>query len=86
MESDTTNEDFEFERPYLPCVVDRFEGDYAVCVVEGSQEIRIRRDMLPDKTEAGAPIRLVISNDQEESKEREMLAKAVLNEILQNSE
>ena len=86
MNTNANSEVQEHERPYVPAVVDRLEGDSAVVIVEStpSQELILKRTLLPHGVTAGTALRLVISSDAQEEAERVKLAKTILNELLQS--
>lgn len=63
-------------------VVDRFEGDFAVVLAE-SVSVDVPKKMIPDEVKEGGVIYITIANDEEETKERDELARDLLNEVLQ---
>lgn len=65
----------------LKTTIDRFEGDFAV-LHYGDGQMNWPKSMLPDKCKEGDVIVLVAKRDKDARKDREDLAKAVLNEIL----
>lgn len=62
-------------------IVDRFEGDFAVLSVE-SRSLDIPKKIIPEGTKEGDIIYIAITNDKEETKNQEELAKDLLNEVL----
>ena len=65
----------------LKTTLDRFEGEYAV-LHYGDGEMNWPKSMLPAKVKEGDVIVLVAKRDEDARKDREDLAKAVINEIL----
>lgn len=61
--------------------VDRFEGNFAV-VLAGSETLNILKKMLPEGTNEGDIVYIMISTDEEATKSQEEVAKALLNEVL----
>jgi len=61
--------------------VDRFEGDFAVLSVE-SRSLDIPKKIIPEGTKEGNIIYIAITNDKEETKSQEELARNLLNEVL----
>ena len=61
--------------------VDRFEGDFAVLSVE-SRSLDIPKKIIPEGTKEGDIIYIAITNDKEETKSQEELARNLLNEVL----
>jgi len=68
----------------LKAAIDRFEGTFAVIRTEDSQEIVWPIRNLPDNTAEGESIILLVSTSQNDTEERERIARAMLNEILKN--
>jgi len=67
---------------YIEGVIDRIEGAYAVIVLADKQKINWPIDKLPPVPSEGQIVKLFVENDEEIRREREQLAKDVLNEIL----
>jgi hypothetical protein len=65
----------------LKTTVDRIEGEYAVLTHHGEQ-IRWPKDKLPEHTKEGDVLVLVAKRDEDARKDREELAKTVINELL----
>ena len=63
-------------------ILDRFEGKLAVIKTETGTEIFWPIKDLPDDIVSGNVIRLTLTTNENESEEREALAKSMLNEIL----
>lgn len=61
--------------------VDRFEGDFAVIIAE-SVSIDVPKSMLPENAKEGNAVYITITNDTEETKTQEELARNLLNEVL----
>ena len=66
-------------------VIDRFEEDWAVIATEDHQEILWPKNKLPEGLKEGSSVSLAISDSLVDQQEREALAKAMLNEILNTS-
>ncbi len=62
--------------------IDRFEGDRVVLSADDRAEFVIPRSALPHDMREGARVILTISSENEETDEKENLAKKILNEIL----
>ncbi len=82
MKEDSSTSDGEFERPYISAVVESLSESTATVLTSDNQKITIPKDKLPKDASDGMRIRLIISSDRDESVERELLAKSILNEIL----
>jgi hypothetical protein len=65
----------------LKTTVDRIEGEYAVLTHHGEQ-ILWPKDKLPEHTKEGDVLVLVAKRDEDARKDREELAKTVINELL----
>jgi len=65
----------------LKTTIDRFEGEYAVLMHHGEQ-ILWPKDKLPEHTKEGDILVLVAKRDVDARKDREALAKTVINELL----
>jgi hypothetical protein len=65
----------------LKTTIDRFEGKYAV-LHYGDGELNWPKESLPASAKEGDVIVLVAKRDDDARKDREDLAKAVINEIL----
>ncbi len=69
------------KKTVLRVVIDRIEGDFAVLRYDGN-EILWPKKNLPTGSHEGGCLVLSALNDKDAEKEREELAKAILNEIL----
>lgn len=67
-------------------VLDRFEENSAVVILKGHQVIHWPRQKLPEDIKEGDVVWLRISHDKDLTKERERLARKILEEILNNAE
>ncbi|MBU0648780.1 DUF3006 domain-containing protein [Patescibacteria group bacterium] len=67
-------------------VIDRFENDKAVIVLDDGQEIIWPVSEMPDGATEGEAVRLVIFTKEDDRTEREKMAKIILNEILRDKE
>lgn len=65
----------------LKVTIDRFEGDFAV-LHYGEGELNWPKNNLPEKSKEGDVMILVAKRDDDARKDREELARTVLNEIL----
>ena len=65
----------------LKVTIDRFEGEFAV-LHYGEGTLNWPKDKLPEKAKEGDGLVLVLKRDEDARKEREELARTVLNEIL----
>lgn len=65
----------------LKTIVDRFEGDYAVLNHHGEQ-IFWPKDKVPDDIKEGDVLVLTAKKEEDALKDREELAKTVINELL----
>lgn len=73
------------DRFFLIGKIERFEGKMAVIVLADGQQLLWPIKNLPEEGEAGKAVRLILSTAKSDEKEREIMAKAILNEILKNS-
>ena len=71
---------------YLRGTIDRFEGAQAVIILDDGQELLWPKSKLTDDTTAGQAVNLYLSEDDLSTKEKNNLAKDVLNEILRGEE
>lgn len=67
----------------LKVVLDRIEGDFAV-LTYGEGQINWPKAKLPDHIHEGESLVLVAKRDVDASKDRQELAKALLNDILKD--
>lgn len=74
------------EQYFIKGVIDRFEGKQAIIRLEDGQELNWPIKDLPEETEEGAVIRLVLSTAKTEEEERRKVAKSLLNEILKTEQ
>lgn len=65
-------------------VIDRFEENRAVIMLDDGQEIIWPISELPDGLTEGEAVRIVLYTKEEDRNDREKLAKAILNEILKD--
>ena len=70
---------------FLEGIIDRFEDDKAVIIFQDKQEIFWPKKKLPPYLKEGDIIKIKILKREEEKKEKEELAKAILNELLKDS-
>ncbi|OGY46000.1 MAG: hypothetical protein A3J65_03855 [Candidatus Buchananbacteria bacterium RIFCSPHIGHO2_02_FULL_45_11b] len=82
--AEDTLEQFK-DRFFLAGKIDRFEDKMAVIILADSQKLLWPIKDLPEDSEAGAEVRLILSTAKSDEQERERTAKAILNEILKNS-
>lgn len=68
----------------LEGTIDRFEESQAVIKLENGTTLMWPKDKIPDDAQEGKVIRLQITTNETETKDREQTAKNILNEILQN--
>jgi len=69
---------------FLNGIIDRIEGDFAV-IRTSKTEILWPIEFLPKEAKEGSSISLKAFLEKDETKEREKLAKTILNEILSNT-
>lgn len=62
--------------------ISRFEKDCAAIQLENGQELLWPIDKLPDGSREGGPIRLILSDSENDKQEQTRLAKTILNQIL----
>lgn len=62
--------------------VDRFEGNLAV--LTGEYDLEIPKDLLPEDAKEGDVLNLTFTNDEEETKSKDELARSLLNEVLKD--
>lgn len=67
----------------LHATIDRIEAQQAVCITDDGQEIVVPTSVLPDGAVAGSVVTISINSEIEETTERELRAKEILNQILQ---
>ena len=67
---------------FLEGRVDKFEDKFAIVMFGDGQLLKWPIKNLPDDTEVGQQIRLVLSTTQTDEAEREKIAKTILNQIL----
>lgn len=64
--------------------IDRIEGEIAILKTENNT-INFPTSLLPDNIKEGDILNLIITTDQEKTGQEKQKAKALLNEILNNS-
>ncbi|MFA6410871.1 MAG: hypothetical protein WCW26_04845 [Candidatus Buchananbacteria bacterium] len=64
--------------------IDHFEDKNAIIILADGQKISWPIKNLPDDCLADTPIRLILTTSKNDEKEREKIAKTILNEILKN--
>jgi hypothetical protein len=70
------------KRKFVLATVDRIEKEKAVFKLDDGQSLDWPVAKLPTDVAEGSRLKLILSSDKTEEKEREELAKTVLNEIL----
>jgi hypothetical protein len=68
--------------PALRGIIDRFEGQQAIIVLDGGTELGWPQDKLPAHSKEGTVFWLRLQTDPEAEADRRKLAKRILNEIL----
>ncbi len=68
---------------YLPALVDKFEGKFAVLSV-ADQSVKWPIKSLPDDIEVGKEIRLCVSSQKAEKEAQEKIAIQMLNQLLES--
>lgn len=63
-------------------VIDRFEENSAVIILKGHQIVHWPKQKLPEDVKEGDVVWLMLSHDEDLTKEREKLAHKILEEIL----
>ncbi|MEK7159386.1 MAG: DUF3006 family protein [Patescibacteria group bacterium] len=71
---------------YLSGIIDRFENDKAVIILNDGQQLIWPKSKLTDDTTAGQAVSLYLSEDESGAENKKQLAKDVLNEILNGEE
>lgn len=66
-------------------VVDRFEGEFAVIILKDHQTIHWPKNKLSEDIKEGDAVWIRILHDKDLTKEREKLARKILEEILNGS-
>lgn len=74
------------DKNFIFGVLDRFEGEMGVILLDDGQKILWPKDKLPKETEEGDVVKLKIFSSGLETEEREKLAKTILSEILKVEE
>lgn len=67
-------------------VIDRFEGEKAVIILKDHQVVHWPKQKLPDDIKEGDVVWLRIAHDKDLTKEREKLARKILEEILNSKD
>ncbi len=62
----------------------RYDGSFAILETEGKLEFRWPIKNLPENLMEGATVRLVLSTEQTEQAERELIAKTLINQLLES--
>ena len=68
----------------LTATIDRIEEDKAILVFDDGQKLIIPINKLPANSSAGKILEINLNANENETNEKERLAKDVLNEILSN--
>ncbi len=82
----TNNLLININNSFIIAAIDRLEGDKAVIKTDDGQEIIWPINKLPDGASEGQIIKLFISASKDEEKEREKIAKTILNDILKTDD
>jgi hypothetical protein len=67
----------------IKVILDRIEGDHVILIAPDRNEIQIPKTLIP-KGKKGMIFAIEIKSEEEAKKSDEILAKAILNEILRN--
>lgn len=78
----SAQEEIERQQYFLKGAIDRIEGEKAIILLDDGQEISWQKEKLPGDASEGSRVRILIMTSESDQKERERLAKAILNEIL----
>ena len=70
------------KRKFILATIDRIEKEKAILKLDDGQSLDWSVVNLPVDVAEGSRVKLILSSDKTEEKEREELAKTVLNEIL----
>ncbi len=62
-------------------VIDRFEGDYAICETENRQMINIRKNDIPFNAKEGDVLKINIEFDREETMRRKEEAEKLSDDL-----
>ena len=68
---------------FLKAVVKGFEGKFALLETEDNQKIRWPIKNIPEDAQENSEIRILVSTNKSAAEDREEVAKAVLNRILE---
>ncbi|MFA4872058.1 MAG: DUF3006 domain-containing protein [Patescibacteria group bacterium] len=71
---------------FITAAIDRLEGDKAVIKTDDGQEIIWPIDKLSESANEGQIVKLFIGTSKDEEKEREKIAKTILNDILKTDD
>jgi len=68
----------------MKAIIDRFEGDFAICELEDKSMINIEKDKLPNNAKEGSVLNVQGNNitfDETETKERNERIKKLMNSL-----
>ena len=74
------------DRYFLEGVIDRFEDKMAVIITKDGQKLLWPINNLPEDSQKGKTVRIVLSTTKSDQYEREKTAKTILNQILRNTD
>ena len=74
------------DRYFLEGVIDRFEDKMAVIITKDGQKLLWPINNLPEDSQKGKTVRIVLSTTKSDQDEREKTAKTILNQILRNTD
>ncbi len=72
-------------RPAMSGVIDHFEEKYAVIQTDDKQQLLWPRESLTNDFKEGMVVKLSLSTNEMETKDREKMVKDLLNQILRKS-
>jgi hypothetical protein len=75
-----------FASNFLEGTIEKFAGKMAVIITKDGQQLLWPIANLPNDSEAGQPVRLVLSTSISDTEDKEKLAKTILNEILKDTD
>lgn len=65
----------------MKVIIDRFEGDFAVCEKEDRTMVDIPKEILPEKAKEGDVLIISISIDSEETEKRKKIVEDLTKDI-----
>ncbi len=72
-------------RYFFEGTIDRFEDKMAVIIVEDGQKLLWPIKNLPEDSDKGQKVRIILSTSKTDQEDREKMAKTILNKILKTN-